>query len=90
MSLDVKKIWTGSVTAGTLTLDATYGFTIISLVLQSGTGTVQGNLLAINGVASTPIPLTIGQAITIDTGSASSIQDYLNIVTTGTVLILAR
>jgi hypothetical protein len=90
MSLEVKRIWSYSVTAGTLLIDASYGFTVISIVLQSGTGTIEGNLITINGLTSSPVPLTIGQAVTINTGSASAIQDHIEIVTTGTVLILAR
>ena len=86
----VKKIWTGSVTMGTLTLDSSYGFSVISMVLQSGTGTVSGNLIANNGVVSTPIPLTVGLAVTVNTGSAQSLQDSITITTTGTVLIIAR
>jgi hypothetical protein len=90
MSLEVKRIWSHSVTAGTLLIDASYGFTVISILLQSGTGTIEGNLITINGLTSSPVPLTIGQAVTINTGSASAIQDHVEIVTTGTVLILAR
>jgi hypothetical protein len=90
MSVETKRIWTGSVTVGTLTIDETYGFSIVSVVLQSGTGTIEGNLISSNGVVSTPIALTVGQAITINTGSSQALQDYIKIVTTGTVLIIAR
>lgn len=90
MSLETKKIWSSSVTNGTLIIDENYGFSVISVILQSGTGTIEGNLTTINGIPSTPIALTIGQAVTINTGSAQLIQDYLKITTTGTVLILAR
>ena len=86
----VKKIWTGSVTMGALTLDSSYGFSVISMVLQSGTGTVSGNLIANNGVAATPIPLTIGLGVTVNTGSVQALQDSITITTTGTVLIIAR
>lgn len=90
MSLEIKKVWTGYVTSGTLTIDASYGFTTISIVLQSGAGTVQGGLLANNGVASAPINLTVGQAINFNSGTSSSILDGIEIITTGTVYIVAR
>jgi hypothetical protein len=60
------------------------------MVLQSGTGTVSGNLIANNGVAATPIPLTIGLGVTVNTGSVQALQDSITITTTGTVLIIAR
>jgi hypothetical protein len=90
MSVETKRVWTGSVTAGTLLIDETYGFSVVSVVLQSGTGTIEGNLISSNGVVSTPVPLTIGQAVTINTGSSQALQDHIEIVTTGTVLIIAR
>ena len=90
MSLEIKKVWTGYVTFGTLTIDASYGFTVISIVLQSGTGTVQGNLSANNGIVSTPINLTVGQAINFNTGTSTSLLDGIEITTTGTVYIIAR
>jgi hypothetical protein len=89
MSLETKRIWTGSVTAGTLTIDASYGFVEISIVMTSGTGTVECDGATSNGIASTPIPLTVGQSINISTG-ANLILNYAKIVTTGTVLILGR
>lgn len=90
MSLELKEVWTGSVTAGSLIIDASYGFTIISIVLQNGVGTVKGGLSATNGVASTPINLTIGQAINFNTGTSTSLLDGIEITTTGTVYIIAR
>jgi len=90
MSLEVKKIWTKSITGGTLTIDGNYGLSVLSIVLQSGTGTVSGNLMTINGVNSTPLNLTVGQAITINTGTSSSLLTGITITTTGTVAIIGR
>jgi len=90
MSLEQSKIWTTSLVNGTLTLDYTYGLREVSLVMLAGAGTVQGNMITINGQLSTPIPLTINQALTINTGTAGSVIGFLQIITTGTVLIIAR
>jgi hypothetical protein len=90
MSLEVKKIWTKSITNSTLTIDGNYGLTVLSIVLQSGSGTVSGNLMTINGVNSTPLNLTVGQAITINTGTSSSLLTGITITTTGTVAIIGR
>ena len=90
MSLEVIKIWTKSITNSTLTIDGNYGLTVLSIVLQSGSGTVSGNLMTINGVNSTPLNLTVGQAITINTGTSSSLLTGITITTTGTVAIIGR
>ena len=90
MSLEQTKIWTTSLVNGTLVLDYTYGLREISLVMTAGAGTVTGNAITINGQISTPIPLTINQALTINTGTSGSLIGYLEITTTGTVLIIAR
>ena len=90
MSLEQSKIWTTSLVNGTLTLDYTYGLREVSLVMLAGAGTVQGNMITINGQLSTPIPLTINQALTINTGTSGSVIGFLEITTTGTVLIIAR
>lgn len=89
MSLETKKIWTGSVTAGTLIIDGTYGFSEISIIMTSGTGTLECDAVTTNGIVSTPIALTVGVGINLNTG-ANTILDYAKIVTTGTVLILGR
>ena len=89
MSLETKRIWTGSITAGTLTIDENYGFVEISIVMTSGTGTVECDGITANGIPSTPVPLTVGQSVNIGTG-ANLILNYAKIVTTGTVLILGR
>ena len=89
MSLETKKIWTGSITNGTLIIDETYGFSEISIVMTSGTGTVECDAVSTNGVPSSAIPLTVGLGINLNTG-ANTILDYAKIVTTGTVLVLGR
>ncbi len=89
MSAETKKIWSGSITNGTLIIDSDYGFSEISLTLTSGTGTIECNALTPNGIPSTAIPLTVGLGINLNAG-ANTLLDYAKIVTTGTVLILGR
>jgi hypothetical protein len=57
--------------------------------MTSGTGTLECNAVTTNGIVSTPIALTVGVGINLNTG-ANTILDYAKIVTTGTVLILGR
>jgi len=90
MSVVTTKIWTSSIVASTLIIDETFGFQEVSLVMVAGNGTVRGSLSTPNGIPSSPIPLTINQALTINTGSSSGLISYLEITTTGTVLLIAR
>jgi len=84
------KIWTHSLVAGTLVIDSSYGLSEVSIVMTAGIGTILGNLQTVNGTPSTPIPLTINQAVNVNTGLSSAFIDYLEITTTGTVLIIGK
>ena len=89
MSFETKKIWSGSVTSGMLIIDENYGFGEISIIMTSGTGTLECDAISSNGIASTPIPLTVGVGISLNAGS-NVLLNYAKITTTGTVLILGR
>ena len=74
----------------TINIDSSYGITTISILLTSGTGSVEGTLLA-NGIASQPLALTIGQPVNISSGNNNTILiGGLIITTTGTVEIIGR
>lgn len=90
MALISSKIWTYSLVAGSLTIDSTFGLMSVSVVLVGGTGTIRGNCLTINGYPSSALPLTLNVPVTIGTEMSSSVIDYLELTTTGTILILGR
>lgn len=83
-----QNIWTYKLNAGTLNIDADYGLLIVSILLESGTGTVTGTAL-LNGVASVPIDLTVGVPVTISTDGNTILGD-VSITTTGVVSIIGR
>jgi hypothetical protein len=59
-----QKIWTYELVNNTLTIDETFGLTIVSMVLTAGAATILGDYQA-NGLPPAPIPLVVGQPITI-------------------------
>lgn len=81
-----QNLWTKQITNETLVIDEAYGLSAISIVLNSGTGTILGGGVLNNAVASSPIDLVIGQPITIPTSSYT--LDNLTITTTGVVAIM--
>lgn len=83
-----QNIWTYKLSAGTLNIDADYGLLVVSILLESGTGTVTGTAL-LNGVASVPIDLTVGVPIAISTDGNTILGD-VSITTTGVVSIIGR
>lgn len=83
-----QNIWTYKLSAGTLNIDSNYGLLVISVILESGTGTVTGTAL-LNGVASTPIDLAVGVPLTISTDGNTILGD-VSITTTGVVSIVGR
>lgn len=86
----VSNSWTQALNNGTLTIDQNYGFSIISILATTGTCTITGSLIA-NGVASTPITLAEGQAVTISSGEDSTLPVAgITITTAGTASIVAR
>ena len=85
----VQKTWTYKISASSLTITKDFGLTKLSIVLQTGTGTLLGSELC-NGVASVPIDLVVGQPILVlgDT-SGVPISDY-TITTTGIVALIGQ
>ncbi len=83
-----KQFWTYKLINNTLIVNTDFGLTTLSLVLVSGTGSVQGTLVC-NGIASSSIELEVGIPILIATGSLSLIDDW-TIITTGTINIIGR
>jgi hypothetical protein len=82
--------WTYNLINDTINIDSSYGITTISILLTSGTGSVEGTLGA-NGIASQPLALTIGQPVNISSGNNGTILiGALVITTTGTVEIIGR
>lgn len=82
-----QNLWTYKLSNSTIVIDSTYGLTAISLVLNSGTGTILGGASLNNGVASTQIDLVVGQPVTISSQGGSNLNN-LTITTTGVVAII--
>jgi hypothetical protein len=83
-----QKIWTYELSAGSITIDSSYGLVILSFTLISGLGTYTGSALA-NGVASTPVNLALGQAVTISSDGTLPIDGF-TINTTGVIAIIGK
>lgn len=88
MSVILKKLWTNTLTASSITIDQTYGLTEISILLLNGTGTILGSGLA-GSIVSAPVTLVVGIGVNLGTGS-SALLDGLTITTTGTIAIVGR
>jgi hypothetical protein len=82
-----QKIWTQELTNSTLLITEDFGLSSISLVLKSGTGSVDGTLILENSVPSNPINLVVGIPLTI-TGYTA--LDGISIVTTGVISIIGK
>lgn len=82
-----QKLWTRQISNTTLLIDENYGLTAVSIILNSGTGTIVGGTVLSNGVASTPINLIIGQPITLLSDSNNPLAG-ITITTTGVVAII--
>jgi hypothetical protein len=89
MSTIVKKIWTQTLTASTITIDQTYGLTEVSLLLISGTGSVTGTGFA-GSISSSPISLPVGVGFNIGSGSSNALLDGVTITTTGVIALVGR
>lgn len=83
-----QKIWTYELNNSSITIDRTFGLTIVSFTLISGAGFYQGTSLA-NGIASTPVNLVVGQAVTICSDSNNPLDQFL-ISTTGVVALIGK
>lgn len=88
MSQLEKQFWTYRLNNGTLSFSGDFGISALSMTLASGTGSIQGTLVA-NGIPSTQIDLVIGQPLLISTDTSSIIGD-LTIITTGVVNFIGR
>lgn len=82
-----QNIWTYQLSNETLIIDEAYGLTAVSLVLNSGTGSILGGAKLNNGVGSIPIDLVIGQPVTIPSNSGTPLNN-LEITTTGVLAII--
>lgn len=83
-----KDFWTYKLSNDTLVITNDFGLTTLSLVLLSGTGTIQGNLVA-NGISSEPLDLVIGQPVLIPTDNLSLINNW-TISTTGVINLIGK
>jgi hypothetical protein len=83
-----KIFWTYKLVNDSLVVTTDYGLTALSLILVSGSGSVQGSLIC-NGIESTSIDLEIGVPILISTESLSLIDEW-TITTSGTINIIGR
>ena len=85
----VQKTWTYQISAGSLTITNNFGLVKLSIVLQSGTGTILGTELC-NGLASIPIDLVIGQPILVTGDSSGTPISEYTITTTGVVALIGQ
>ena len=85
-----EKIWTKNVNNTTLLIDESFGLSVVSIVLQSGTGTVTGNRTTTSGIGCDPVVLTIGMPVVISADSSGALLDYVEIITTGVVAVIGR
>tara|TARA_R110000868_G_scaffold181220_2_gene422053 strand:- start:1002 stop:1268 length:267 start_codon:yes stop_codon:yes gene_type:complete len=84
------RFWTYNLVNDTINIDGSFGLTTLSILLTSGTGSVEGTLAA-NGIASQSLALTIGQPVNISSGNNGTILiGELVITTTGTIEIIGR
>lgn len=83
-----QQIWSYELNNDTITIDSSFGLTIISFVLTSGDGSFQGSLSA-SGIPSSPITLVVGETVTL-TGDNGFILNGITITTTGIVSIVGR
>lgn len=81
-----QELWTYELNNGTLVIDESFGLTKLSLVLNSGSGTITGGLQLANGVASLPVTMVIGQPLNIPSNSGTPLNN-ITISTTGVVSI---
>ncbi len=81
------KVWTKNLTSGTLTILESFGLSIISIVLISGTGSIKGSL-SVAGQDSDVVALTVGVPITIS-APGNYLLDGIDITASGAVQIIA-
>lgn len=86
MGVNSTKILTKVLNNEIITISSNMGLRSISIVLFSGVGNYLGNL-SIDGVLNTPIPLSLGQSVTI-TVEGNQILDGIEINALGGVIHL--
>lgn len=85
----ISKSWTYTLTSDSLLIDSTFGFVIVSILCKSGVVSILGDNTGIS-VQPTPIILTEGQSITINSGSSSILGGLTIDATSGEALIIGR
>ena len=85
------RVWTYQLSSSTLTIDDSYGFTVVSLLVTSGTVIIPGGLTS-GGDPSTGMSLVLGQGVTFSSGNNNNIiLTDINIdASAGTVVITGR
>lgn len=85
------KVWTYQLSSSTLTIDSSFGFTVVSLLVTSGTVVITGGLRS-GGVPSTGMSLVLGQGVTFSSGNNNNIiLSGIDIdASAGTVIITGR
>lgn len=86
MGVNSTKILTKVLDNEIITISNNMGLRSVSIVLFSGVGNYLGNL-SIDGVSNTPIPLSLGQSVTI-TVEGNQILDGIEINALGGVIYL--
>lgn len=85
--METCRIWTKTITAGSITIDSSYDFQVLSILATTGSTTVLGNQFAVSG--SDAITLQQGQALNINTNGAYPLSG-ITITTVGTVSLVGR
>jgi hypothetical protein len=89
MGVNNSKIFTKVLSGTSLLVESNYGLRSVSVVLVSGTGSVTGDLL-VDGLTNDPIPLVVGQSVTVSV-EGSQILDGLTVnATSGVINIIAK
>ena len=85
------KVWTYQLSSSTLTIDSSFGFTVLSLLVTSGTVIVTGSLFS-GGITSTGMTLVMGQGVSFTSGNNNNIiLSGIDIdASSGTVVITGR
>ena len=73
----VQKFWTYELAGDILYIDDSFGLTSLSILLVSGTATVQGGITLTNGLISSPLNLTIGQPLNLPSNANLLISDLI-------------
>jgi hypothetical protein len=85
------KVWTYQLSSSTLTIDSSFGFTVLSLLVTTGTVIVTGGAFS-GGIPSTGMSLVMGQGVSFTSGNNNNIiLSGIDIdASAGTVIITGR